>query len=81
MRLYNKTDLIYKDDLLISKISQEVRRLRELNNLTQEELYLDTNVHIGRLEQGKQNITVSTLKVLCDYFKIPLSEFFRNIGL
>jgi len=72
---------MYRDDLLIGKISQEIRKLREKNNLTQEELYLDTNIHIGRLEQGKQNITVSTLKVLCDYFEISLSDFFKNIGL
>ena len=68
-----------KNDLLIKEIARQIKELRLSRNLSQEDVYLDTDIHCGRLEQGKNNITVSTLKVLCDYFHISLSEFFNRI--
>lgn len=38
--------------------------------------YFDTGIHLARIEQGKQNITVSTLSKICEYFSIQLSDFF-----
>ncbi|HIW20174.1 MAG TPA: helix-turn-helix domain-containing protein, partial [Candidatus Alistipes pullicola] len=46
--------------------------------LTQEEVYIDTQIHIARIETARVNISVSTLKALCDYFDITLSDFFKN---
>ena len=68
-----------KNDLLIKEIARQIKELRLSRNLSQEDVYLDTDIHCGRLEQGKNNINVSTLKVLCDYFQISLSEFFNRI--
>lgn len=68
-----------KDDLLIKEIARQIKELRLSRNLSQEDVYLDTDIHCGRLEQGKINVTVSTLKVLCDYFQISLSDFFVRI--
>ena len=45
-------------------------------NITLESFYFDTGIHLARIEQGKQNITVSTLSKICDYFEISLSQFF-----
>ena len=59
----------------------ELKKLREMNNLTQEDVYNDTNIHIGRIESGKSNITVSTLYVLCKYFNVTIQQFFCDIGL
>ena len=69
----------HKEDILIKDISLLIRKIRISKKLSQETVYLDTDIHCARIEQGKQNITVSTLKRLCDYFGITLSDFFKEI--
>jgi transcriptional regulator with XRE-family HTH domain len=64
---------------LLSKIVKRIKQLREEKNVSQETFYFDTEIHIARIETGKTNITVSTLKDICDYFNISLSEFFLTI--
>ncbi|PKD18432.1 hypothetical protein APR41_04585 [Salegentibacter salinarum] len=65
------------EEFLLS-IAKRFKDLRELIKLTQENVYNDTSVHISRIESGKTNITLLTLKNLCDYFKITIPEFFRS---
>lgn len=69
----------HKNELLTKQIALQIRKLRQSKNLSQETVFLDTDIHCARLEQGKQNVTVSTLKYLCDYFEITLSDFFKDI--
>lgn len=64
---------------LINKIVQRIKELREESKISQETFYIDTDIHIGRIETGKTNITVSTLKDICDYFSISLSDFFKEM--
>lgn len=47
--------------------------------MSQIDVYIDTDIHIGRIEQGKTNITVTTLSDICDYYKISLEDFFHCI--
>jgi len=44
--------------------------------VTQEVFYFDTNIHIGRIETARVNITISTLDAICQYFGTNLEEFF-----
>jgi hypothetical protein len=53
--------------------------LRELNNLTQGDVYYDTGIHIGRIEAYRVNLTISTLNELCIYFEISLADFFERL--
>jgi transcriptional regulator with XRE-family HTH domain len=53
-----------------------IKRIRKEKNITLEVFYFDTGIHLARIEQGKQNITVATLSKICDYFEIKLSDFF-----
>lgn len=66
-----------KDINLLQKIALILKKLREENELSQEEVYNETNIHIGRIETGKGNISVSTLASLCKYYQIKLSDFFK----
>lgn len=66
-----------KDKKLLQKISIVIKHLREEKNLTQEDVYNDTNIHVGRLETGNANLSVSTLAALCKYFKIKISDFHK----
>jgi transcriptional regulator with XRE-family HTH domain len=68
-----------KDNRLLKKIALGVKQLREAKGLTQEDVYNDTNIHIGRIETAKANLSVSTLSALCKYFKISLSDFHKSI--
>ena len=68
-----------RDEEIIRKVAYRIKELREQRQLTQEQFYNDTNIHIGRIESLNVNISISTLSMICNYFGITLSEFFRGI--
>ncbi len=68
-----------RNELLIRNIARKVKKLREEKKITQEVFYLDTGIHIGRLEAEKVNPSISTLKVVSDYFGLSLAEFFKGL--
>lgn len=68
-----------RDIRLLQKIALVLKDLREESNLTQEEVYNDTNIHVGRIETSKANLSVSTLSALCKYFNIKLSDFHKRV--
>ena len=65
-----------RNQILLQKIAKRVRELREEKNITQEVFYLDTKIHVGRIETAKVNLTVSTLDSICAYLQIDLATFF-----
>ncbi|HRQ49598.1 MAG TPA: helix-turn-helix transcriptional regulator [Agriterribacter sp.] len=68
-----------RDKILLKKIAIVIKELRENEGLTQEAVYNDTNIHIGRIETAKANLSVSTLSAICTYFKISLSDFLKKV--
>jgi transcriptional regulator with XRE-family HTH domain len=68
-----------KDPQLLKKIAAVLKSLREEKGITQETVYFETNIHVGRLEIAMSNMSVSTLATLCKYFKIKLSDFFKLV--
>ena len=36
-------------------------------------------VNIGRIESGRHSISLTTLADLCDYYNVPLEDFFKKI--
>jgi transcriptional regulator with XRE-family HTH domain len=68
-----------RDQKLLQKIALAIKKLREAKNLSQEDVYNDTNIHIGRIETAKANLTIGSLSALCKYFKVSLSEFFKKV--
>ena len=68
-----------RNEVLMGKISVKLKKLREARNLTQEEVFNDTGIHIGRIEADNHNITVSTLDAICTYFNITVSQFFKDL--
>jgi transcriptional regulator with XRE-family HTH domain len=68
-----------RDNKLLQKIAIVIKELRDEKGVSQEEVYNDINIHIGRIETAKANLTVSTLAALCKYFKITLSDFHKKI--
>jgi len=68
-----------RDTKLLQKIAIIIKELREREKFTQEDVYNDTNIHVGRIETAKANLSVSTLSALCKYFKISLSDFHKRV--
>lgn len=68
-----------KDTILLTKIAIAVKDLREAINKSQAEVFDDTGIHIGRIETGKSNCSITTISNLCKYFDVSLSEFFKKI--
>jgi transcriptional regulator with XRE-family HTH domain len=62
------------------KIALVIKDLREANKITQETVYNETGIHIGRIEKNKQDLRISTIEKLADYFQIPLVEFFKQVA-
>ena len=68
-----------RNDILLKKISERLKALREKKGVSQQEIYNDIDIHIARIEANKVNISVSTLSKLCEYFEISLTDFFKQI--
>jgi len=68
-----------RNQILLKKIGDRLRALREKAGLTQEDVFNDTGIHIGRIETATSNVTVSTLDAICRYYKIDLDQFFKGI--
>lgn len=63
---------------LQQQLAKKLKALRNDKGVSQQQVYNDTEVHIGRLETGKMNATIGTIAILCDYFGITIADFFAE---
>lgn len=68
-----------KNEVLHVQVVEKLKAVRKSRGLKQEEVFLDTDINIGRVEAGLHSITLSTLADLCDYYGVTLEEFFRGV--
>lgn len=59
---------------LLSVLAEKVKTYRLAKGVTQQEAYDDTGIHFGRIEQGKRDVSYTTLVKLCEYLEMPLGE-------
>jgi transcriptional regulator with XRE-family HTH domain len=69
----------FKDEKLIKRVSSRIQKIRMSQGITLEDFYFDTGIHLARIEQGKSNVSISTLSQICKYFKISLHDFFEGL--
>lgn len=67
---------ISKDEAL-AKLANRVRELRLNKGVSQQEAYIDTSLHFGRIEQGKRDINYTSILRICSYFEISINDFFN----
>ena len=60
-------------------VAARLRELREQKGVSQESVYIDTDLNVGRIEAAMNNLTIDTLAILCDYYGVTFEEFFRGI--
>jgi transcriptional regulator with XRE-family HTH domain len=76
------TDFEYlsnSDDAFKKKVALQIKNLRRQNQVTQEKFFTETNINIARLESGKIDIRLDTLRKVCYYFDVSLAGFFQDI--
>lgn len=71
----------FQDAELLKTIILTIKEVRKKHGVTLETFYFDTGIHLARIEQGKTNISVSTLSKICAYFNLELSAFFVLVEL
>ena len=62
-------------------IGKKIRFYRTSKGMSQEDLAVKCNNHktqIARIEQGKRNCGIFTLKSICDILEIELSDLFNE---
>jgi len=65
----------------VDLIAKNIKRLRELKNLSQKEICGASGVPQGqysRIENGKVEPSVSTLEKLAKVFEVSIAEFFKS---
>jgi len=60
------------------QVARRLKQIREAKGLSQRIVYIDTDINIGRIEVGKSNFGINTLRQLCTYYGITLEEFFHG---
>ena len=60
-------------------VAARLRELREQKGVSQESVYIDTDLNVGRIEAAMNNLTIDTLAILCDYYGVTFEEFFGGI--
>ncbi len=75
----DKKERIDKD--LILELKSRLKAARLKNNFVQEKILKGTGIHIGRLENKNyiMNVNITTLKELCDFYNIKLSDLFKGL--
>lgn len=75
MVLTNYDLSVMQQEELLQVLAKKLKYLRKLKGLSQDEVLFDTGIHIARIEQGKRDISFTTLCRLADYFEVSLNEF------
>ncbi len=68
-----------RNEELLKAIGLWFKAIREKKCLTQEDVFNDTGIHIGRIETAKTNLSVSTIHQLCSYYNISIQDFFYKL--
>ncbi len=74
-----------KNNQLLSAMRKVLKELRAETGLTQDAVITDifdtknTTINIARIETGDGNISPSTLFLLCEYYKITISNYFKRV--
>ncbi len=63
---------------LLNTLAKRIKELRSDKEVTQEDALNDTGIHFGRIEQGKRDISFTTLFRICKYFDTTPKEFFSE---
>ena len=71
--MYTKKEFVYEMALYIKK-----KRIEK--GVSQKDFYCNTNIHIGRIEQGKTDIGIFTFFKICQFFDVELVDLSSHLN-
>ena len=69
------------DPKFLASLGARIKEIRTKKDMTQNDLAIQCNFEkasMSRIESGKTNITVLTLRKISNALSVDISEFFRN---
>lgn len=75
----------FTDESLLQAIARVSKEYRREKGITQENVNNDIKeiykvaFHLGRIETGTNNVSISTLALLCKYYGVTLADFFGRV--
>lgn len=63
-----------RPQLLLKSLAEKVKVYRLAKGVTQSQAYADTGIHFGRIEQGKRDVSYTTLISLVEYLEIEIRD-------
>jgi transcriptional regulator with XRE-family HTH domain len=60
-------------------VVSRIKKLREQKGITLQEFYNDTGIHLARIESEERDLRIGTVKQICDYFGVSVTEIFKGI--
>ncbi|QQL49720.1 helix-turn-helix domain-containing protein [Mucilaginibacter ginkgonis] len=79
MLLTDSEYLTTSEEAFKKKVALQIKRLRKQSQVTQDQFYSKTNINIARIESGKIDIRLDTLRKICYFFDVSLAGFFEGI--
>jgi hypothetical protein len=67
--------LTLSEKQFLKDTADQFRIIRLNKKISQRKVYRDTGINIIRIESGNDNLTLITLKQLCNYYQIALLQF------
>jgi transcriptional regulator with XRE-family HTH domain len=68
-----------KDKELINAMAVVLKDIRKSRTLSQQVVYEETGIHVGRIELGLLNVSITTLSRLCKFYHVNLIDLFARL--
>ena len=70
---------VQQQSSFLREIARRLKAVREERNLTMQEVYDLTGVHVSRIESGRRNVALLTVAILCRYYHVELGSIVSNM--
>jgi transcriptional regulator with XRE-family HTH domain len=68
-----------KDQEMIKALSVVLKEIRKSRSISQQMVYEETGIHVGRIELGSLNVSVTTLSRLCRFYHVNMIDLFARL--
>ena len=69
----------FRDQKVLDQVGEKIKSLREAKGWTQQYVFDEYGFNMSRIESGRTNLTISSLKKLLKIFNTTLHSFFKDI--
>ena len=60
-------------------LGHELKKIRLECGKSRSQVFLDTNIQIGRIEEGKTGFSTTTYHMICDYYSLEYDFVFKQV--